>query len=167
MLVLIERLTTHVEWSCHESVANILSGARKVVRLTNSIKALRQHNPTKFLSILVQSGSCCYAFDAVYEDTTKLRKEAFIAGFRELAIEAGVYPNDEPRKRTEQLQTPDLTIIKNINVDRSNYCCFLRRNDTLEQTLFLPDYYCREFEAGPGCRVPLCWGPGRRVPVPS
>lgn len=70
-----ERLRTHVEWSCHESVANILRGARKVIELSNLIKAWRQHNPNKWLPLLLQFGSCCSAFDGnVDEDTAKLRK---------------------------------------------------------------------------------------------
>lgn len=44
-LVPIERLITHVQWSCSDVVAIILRRAREVVKLTNFIKAWRQHNP--------------------------------------------------------------------------------------------------------------------------
>lgn len=112
----------------------------RFVGLTNSINTWRQHNPNKWLPLLLQFGSCCSAFDAnVDEDTAKLRKEAFIAAFQELAREAGVNPMDEPRERTEEPPTPDLTIVNPADVDRSLYCCSMRRGDTLEQPLFLPD----------------------------
>lgn len=159
-LVPLEHLTTQVEWSCHESVANILRGARKVVGLTNSIKSWRQHNPKKRLPLL-QFGSFSSAFHAnVNEDRANFRKEALIAAFRELAVEAGVNPNDKPRGRAEEPQTPDLTIINNGNVHRSNYYCSLQRNDTLEQPLFLPDFQHRsEFEASSGVGFPHCRDP--------
>lgn len=52
-LVPIEQLTMHVEWSCSDAVANIFRGARKFVRLTNYIKAWRQHNPNNRLLLLL------------------------------------------------------------------------------------------------------------------
>lgn len=51
-----------------------------------------------------------------------------------------MYPNDEPRERTEEIETPDLTIVNDTYVDCSNYSCSMRRNDTLEQPLLLPDF---------------------------
>lgn len=47
-------------------------------------------------------------------------------------------PMDEPREQNEEPLTPDLTIVSRAGVDRSNYC-YMRRNDTLEQPLFIPD----------------------------
>lgn len=139
-LVPLAQLSSQVEWSCSEMVANILRGARKVVGLTNSIEAGRQHNPNKWLPLMLLFGSCCSAFDAnVDEDTAKLRKEAFVHAFRDLALEAGEDPMDEPRERPEEPQTPDLTIVGHADVDRSNYCCSIRHNDSLEHPLFLPD----------------------------
>lgn len=79
-----------MEWSCSETVANILRRARKVVELTNSIKAWQQHNLNKWLPLILQFGSCCSAFYAnVDADTAKLRKEAFLYAFRDLARKAG------------------------------------------------------------------------------
>lgn len=54
-------------------------------------------------------------------------------------MEAGVNPKDDPREWTEEPPTPDLTIVNSGEVDRSCYYCSMRRNDTLEQPLFLPN----------------------------
>lgn len=53
--------------------------------------------------------------------------------------EAGVNPDKEPLERSKQPPTSELRIVHQSDVVHSLYCCSLKRGDTLEQPLFLPD----------------------------